>query len=70
VRVESFLYGDDATVIGDATQLHRVVMNLCTNAAQRSRTRRVTLALTARGFGKPRDLSHGRLKSGSYVQSR
>ena len=34
MRVEGDLHAGDAAVMGDSTQIHRVVMNLCTNALQ------------------------------------
>jgi signal transduction histidine kinase len=34
VRLERELSCGDATVMGDATQIHQVVMNLCANATQ------------------------------------
>jgi len=34
VRLESDFHAGDAAVMGDSTQIHRVVMNLCTNAMQ------------------------------------
>ena len=69
VRVQSFLYCADAMVIGNATQIHRVVMNLCTNAAQAIQDEGVvTLALTRARVRKRRELSHGRLRSASYIQ--
>src|SRR5882757_9981856 len=34
VRLEGKLHAGDAAVMGDPTQIHRVVMNLCTNAMQ------------------------------------
>ena len=34
VRVSAHLDGDARYIVGDATQLHQVVMNLCTNAVQ------------------------------------
>jgi PAS domain S-box-containing protein len=42
VHLTRHLAGGDATVMGDATQIHQVVMNLCANAAQ---------AITAKGAG-------------------
>ena len=37
VRLERELSADDAAVLGDATQIHQVVMNLCANAVQAMR---------------------------------
>src|SRR5258708_31128998 len=34
MRLEGELHAGDAAVMGDPTQIHRVVMNLCTNAVQ------------------------------------
>jgi CheY-like chemotaxis protein len=56
-------------VIGDATQLHRVVMNLCTNAIQampRGGTLRVLLETIH--FSGERALSHGTLERGQYLR--
>ena len=38
VRLERELAAGDAAVMGDATQIHQVVMNLCANAAQAMRS--------------------------------
>jgi PAS domain S-box-containing protein len=38
VRLERQLAAGDAAVLGDATQIHQVVMNLCTNAVQAMRS--------------------------------
>ena len=34
IRLETELHADDAAINGDATQIHQVVFNLCTNAIQ------------------------------------
>ena len=55
-------------VIGDATQLHQVVMNLCTNAIQamdKEGTLRVTLA--AADIDTQQVLTHGTLAPGTYA---
>src|SRR5207253_6286826 len=55
-------------VVGDTTQLHQVLMNLCTNAIQamgEAGTLRVTLeTLDTR---EPRSLPHGALQPGAYA---
>ena len=55
-------------VIGDTTQLHQVLMNLCTNAIQAmdgAGTLRVTL--DAIDLREPRTLGHGSLQPGTYA---
>jgi PAS domain S-box-containing protein len=55
-------------VIGDATQLHQVVMNLCSNAIQAaSGGGTLRVALAAVEIEAERTLSHGTLAPGRYV---
>src|SRR5258708_509577 len=55
-------------VIGDATQLHQVVMNVCGNAIQAmSETGTLRVALEAAELCAERALSHGTLGPGRYV---
>lgn len=69
VRLERTLAVDDAGVIGDPTQIHQVVMNLCSNAVQAMkgggtlavRLERVTVAA-------PMTLITGALPAGEYVR--
>ena len=68
VHLERRLDALDAAVVGDATQLHQVVMNLCTNALQAMKSRGVlTVVLEQVAVGESRLLSHGTLCAGSYV---
>jgi signal transduction histidine kinase len=55
-------------VIGDATQLHQVVMNLCSNAIQAmSDGGALRVALQTAEVAAERALSHGALRPGRYV---
>jgi signal transduction histidine kinase len=55
-------------VIGDATQLHQVVMNLCSNAIQAmSDGGALRVALQTVEVAAERALSHGALRPGCYV---
>jgi PAS domain S-box-containing protein len=69
IRLEASTPESPQVVIGDATQLHQVVMNLCSNAIHAMNaggTLRVMLD-TADVPGE-RTLSHGTLQPGSYVR--
>jgi signal transduction histidine kinase len=69
IRLETTAPEPPLVVIGDATQLHQIAMNLCSNAIQAMSgggTLRVTLA--SEDFAVERGLSHGRLLPGRYVR--
>jgi PAS domain S-box-containing protein len=69
IRFESRISSGNAAVIGDATYLHQVAMNLCTNAVQameQGGTLRVTLERIE--VTESRALSRGLLHPGSYVR--
>jgi PAS domain S-box-containing protein len=56
-------------VTGDATRLHQVVMNLCSNAIQAtSGDGSLQVALEATDISTERALSHGTLRPGRYVR--
>jgi PAS domain S-box-containing protein len=56
-------------VIGDATQLHQVVMNLCTNAIQAmSEDGTLRVALGTAELPSERALSNGTLRPGNYIR--
>jgi signal transduction histidine kinase/CheY-like chemotaxis protein len=69
VRLETYLPSAPVPVIGDATQLHQVVMNLCTNALQ-AMDGRGTLVVTLRptDLETERIFQHGNLAPGKYVR--
>ncbi len=69
VRLESQLDAGDTAVVGDATQFHQVVMNLCTNAVHAmERSGVLTVVLEQEAIGEHRLLSHGTLCAGPYVR--
>src|SRR5882757_4786839 len=69
VRMERRLDAADLAVVGDATQFHQVVMNLCTNAVHAmERVGVLTVVLERLAVGERRVLSHGTLSAGSYVR--
>ena len=69
VRLDKRLEAGDAAIIGDATQLHQVTMNLCTNASQAMKHGGVLdVALDRAEVAESRRLSHGNLGPGLYVR--
>jgi len=69
IRLERRLHAQEWAVSGDATQLHQVVMNLCTNAAQAMGGSGVlTVALEQITSTERRMLSHGTLGTGNHVR--
>jgi NO-binding membrane sensor protein with MHYT domain/nitrogen-specific signal transduction histidine kinase/CheY-like chemotaxis protein len=69
VRLERQLDAADTAVVGDATQLHQVAMNLCTNAVHAMKEGGVlTVVLERVAVGEGRSLSHGTLGAGRYVR--
>jgi PAS domain S-box-containing protein len=69
VSLETRLDALDTAVVGDATQLHQVFMNLCTNALQAMKPGgMLTVVLERAAVGEHRLVSHGSLSAGSYVR--
>jgi PAS domain S-box-containing protein len=69
IRLESRIEAGNAAIVGDATYLHQVAMNLCTNAIQAMEgggVLRVTLDCVE--LHEPRALSRGSLSPGPYVR--
>jgi CheY-like chemotaxis protein len=63
------LLAGNAAVIGDPTQLHQVVMNLCTNALQAMKNGGVlTVQLERIDLNEPRSLSRGTLPPGPHLR--
>ena len=69
IRIEGDVPALPAMTIGDSTQLHEVVMNLCTNAVQAMGDRgTLTVRLASVDVQEPRALSHGTLEPGAYLK--
>ena len=69
VRLEKRFQAGDAAIIGDATQLHQVAMNLCTNALQAMENGGVLeVVLDRADVAHERRLSHGNLLPGAYAR--
>ena len=69
IRLESSAPASPLIVSGDATQLHKVVMNVCRNAVQAmSATGTLRVALETADLFAERALSHGTLGPGRYVR--
>ena len=69
IRLEASAPKLPLVVIGDATQLHQVVMNLCSNAIQAtSAGGALRVALEAAELSAERALSNGTLRPGHYVR--
>ncbi|MBA3254574.1 MAG: PAS domain-containing protein [Pseudomonadota bacterium] len=69
VLIERNLAAGDSAVMGDAAQIHQVVLNLCTNAMQAMRSEgTLTVALQTIELVESRTLSTGTITIGNYVQ--
>ncbi|MEA3178910.1 MAG: hypothetical protein QOI59_2433 [Gammaproteobacteria bacterium] len=69
VRLEKQLDAGITAVMGDSTQLHQVVMNLCTNAVQAMDAAGVlTVVLEHVVVDESRLLTHGTLSAGGYLR--
>ena len=69
IRLEKTLQAGDAAVIGDATQLHQVAMNLCTNALHAMEGGGVLSVILERvQLSERRSLSRGTLSPGEHVR--
>ena len=69
IQLEAKLPATPLFVVGDATQLHQVLMNLCTNAIQAmGEDGTLRVALEAADADAERALAHGTLQPGPYVR--
>src|SRR5262245_5496690 len=69
IRLESEFSSSSIYVVGDATQLHQVTMNLCTNACHAmSEGGTLRLRLGAIDVETERSFAHTTLHAGSYAQ--
>jgi CheY-like chemotaxis protein len=68
VRLEQRLDAGDAAVIGDATQIHQVVMNLCANAVQAMRASgALHVEIETVETATPRSVTTSTLPPGRYL---
>jgi signal transduction histidine kinase len=69
IKLNGTLSATSVIVIGDATQLHQILMNLCTNAIQAMGTRgALRVALEVADTAEERALAHGTLHPGPYAR--
>ncbi len=69
VRLVRRLAAGDAGVLGDATQIHQVVMNLCANAVQAVRAEgRIDVSLDICTLDAPLAVATSTLPAGEYLQ--
>jgi signal transduction histidine kinase len=69
IRLETSAPASPLVAIGDATQLHQVVMNLCSNAIQAMRAGGILrVLLETEELSGERALSHGTLGAGRYLR--
>jgi PAS domain S-box-containing protein len=69
IRLVRQLEAGDARVIGDATGVHQIVMNLCTNAMQAIEgSGTITIGLEREKVERSRQLQSGTLGVGDYVR--
>ena len=69
LQIVATLKAGDAAVIGDATELYQVVMNLCTNAVQaiEEDEGRIEIRLVRRHLAEPKSFVQGELAAGEYA---
>ena len=69
IKIKQNIQGN-SLVMGDSTQLHQILMNLCTNAGHAMQERGGLLTIDLKGIELKEDLVSGRflLKPGNYVQ--
>ncbi len=70
IEIRYDMGGSDATVMADPTQLHQILMNLCTNAAHAMKDEGgvLDLRLEEVEIGGLESLQHKKLKSGKYFR--
>jgi PAS domain S-box-containing protein len=69
IRLQQKLAAEDSAVVGDATQIHQVVLNLCTNAAHAMKSGGVLeVRLDGVSFDAPHTVLTGALAPGEYVR--
>ena len=69
IEIQSDLKEAQSLILGDATQINQILVNLCTNAAHSMRRSRGILKISLKGIetGDTHSLQHPELSPGSYV---
>ena len=69
MRLEGELQAGDAAIMGDPTQIHRVVMNLCTNALQAMKSGgALMVSLDLLSLRESRTFATATLRPGEYIR--
>ncbi len=68
IRIQAELFAGDCAILADSSQIHQIVMNLCTNAAQAMRGQSGALTVrTSTGRLPPEQAARHRLPPGQYL---
>ena len=68
IKITPPAHGNAGLIKGDATEVHQVIMNLCTNAVRAMpRGGELTVRVESTQVDKPRDLTLGRLQPGCWL---
>jgi len=70
IRIHSHLDKGEGCILADATEVHQILMNLCTNAysAMLDRSGDLTIALESEVFGQGKTIGRYHLKPGHYAK--
>jgi len=69
IELREHINADADSIIGDPTQIHQIIMNLCTNAYHAVREGgRLTVSLENETFNEPKDFMSLKVPPGEYVK--